>query len=576
MTTQSLTQSSIRYSALHCITNFSFLQGASHPQELISTAASLGYSAIAITDECSLSGIVKAYNQAKLSNIKLIVGSFFNVNHQCKLIILAPNKRSYHELSGFITLARRRSKKGEYQAHLDDLLFRLQHCLAIWQGNFYSHDEAENNDDINTLAITLKRAFKNRLWIGISHTLEGNEQIQSHFYQTFSETHQIPIVASQKIVMHNEKRKPLQDCLTAIKNNTSVQALGRTLLSNAQACLKPLHEIEKLYSKTIINETEKINRLCQFTLNEIRYQYPQELVPQQHTPISYLKKLVTEGETQRWPKGTPEFAKKIINKELSLIEALNYEFYFLTVYDIVKFARSKNILCQGRGSAANSVICYCLHITEISPSQINVLFERFISKERDEPPDIDVDFEHQRREEVIQYIYQKYSRERAAIAATIITYRPKSAIRDIGKALGFEQGLIDHFSKSLAWWDRKSELKNRAINAGYQTDQKLLSAFFSLVNKIQHFPRHLSQHVGGFIITQDKVSDLVPQENASMPDRTVIQWDKEDLESMGLLKIDVLALGMLTAMRKSLGYIQQYAPHITSLADIPREDAQNL
>ncbi|MFL0809856.1 MAG: error-prone DNA polymerase [Agarilytica sp.] len=555
----------MNYTHLHTLTNYSFLKAASHPAELVEQANMLGYQSIAITDECSLAGIVKAYVKAKELDVKLIVGSYFELSNQEKIIAIAPDCKAYAELSGFITLTRRRSSKGTYEAHFEDLHFRLKNCFIIWLASGTSENQ-------KALAESFKKSFRQRLWLGINHQLSAGEQRFFSGWAALAEQHAIPMVACGQAVMHDKTRKPLHDTLTAIRENTSVEQLGTYLHSNAEAYLKPLHEMYHIYPEALIQETQNIEVLCHFSMEELRYQYPQELVPTHLTPIAYLTQLVNKGKKKRWPQGVPSFAQNIIDNELRLIEEVHYEFYFLTVHDIVNFARSKNILCQGRGSAANSVVCYCLHITEISPSQINVLFERFISKERDEPPDIDVDFEHQRREEVIQYIYEKYSRQRAALAASVVTYRARSAIRDVGKALGMEAALIDHLAKSLAWWDRTGDLIKRIEEAGLASNKHLLVQFFALVEQIIGFPRHLSQHVGGFVITQDKISDLVPMENASMPDRTIIQWDKEDLEAMGLLKVDVLALGMLTALRKALEYVQQYQPNIKSIADIPIED----
>lgn len=566
---------SSQYAHLHTTTNFTFLTGASHPHEMIERAADLGYQALAITDECSLAGIVKAFVATQKINahreddekFKLIIGSRFKLSNGMQLIAIAPSRAAYAELSGFITLARRRAPKGEYEAHLQDLRFRLQNCLIIWLG---LHQANEQN--IYTLGEEIYTAFKQRLWIGINHQLSGGEQSNFQAWCALAKSLKIPLVSCGEALMHEKQRKPLQDVLTAIRENTAVADLGTVLQSNAEAYLKPLDYLQKIYSADLLAETKIIADLCQFSMTELQYQYPQELVPPAVTPIAYLRHLVEEGKQQRWPKGIESKVEKILAKELQIIEELHYEYYFLTVYDIVKFARSQNILCQGRGSAANSVVCYCLFITEISPGQINVLFERFISRERDEPPDIDVDFEHQRREEVIQYIYQKYGRERAAIAATVITYRSRSAIRDVGKALGMESTLIAHLAKSIAWWDSTQDIKQRIVAAGLQPQEKLLRQFFHLLEQLIGFPRHLSQHVGGFVISQDKVSDLVPLENASMPDRTIIQWDKEDLEAMKLLKVDVLALGMLTALRKGLEYVNKYDSCIKTLTDIPRED----
>lgn len=559
------------YAHLNTTTNFTFLTGASHPQELVARALELGYEALAITDECSLAGIVKAYTVIKnlpkeqRSAFKLLIGSRFRLSNGLHLIAIAPDRKAYAELSGFITLARRRAEKGAYEAHMEDLRFRLQTCLVIWLAE-RDFTGAYGN------AHLLKRAFKGRLWIGVDHQLAGGEQHNFIQWHKLGQALEIPLVACGEALMHVRARKPLQDVLTGIRENAPVSELGTRLRSNAEAYLKPLSDLAKLYPTSLLRQTSVIANRCEKYMHELRYQYPRELVPAGLTAIQYLRQLVDEGKHKRYPEGVSEEVEQILQKELKLIEEEGYEYFFLTVYDIVLYARSQNILCQGRGSAANSLVCYCLGITEIKHGQINVLFERFISKERREPPDIDVDFEHQRREEVIQHIYKKYGRERAAIAATVITYRTRSAIRDVGKALGLDASMIDHFAKSHAWWDSGSDLQQRIAASGLDTENKLLRQFFHLVNEIKGFPRHLSQHVGGFVIAQERVSDLVPLENASMPDRTIIQWDKEDLETMGLLKVDVLALGMLTALKKMLQYVNQYDSRIKELKDIPEED----
>ena len=557
----------MRYAHLNTTTNFTFLTGASHPPEFVLRAAELEYDAIAITDECSLAGIVKAFVKAQELKVKLIIGSRFILSNGMQLIAIAPTRAAYAELSGFITLARRRANKGEYEAHFEDLRFRLQTCLIIWIGQTGEHI-VEPEHVINQLY----NAFKQRLWIGINHQLHCGEQAEFEHWLRLSEQKNIPLVACGEALMHDKNRKPLQDVLSAIRENLPLSEMGTRLHINGEAYLKSFNQLQKLYPENLLEQTCVIADLCDFSMTELHYQYPQELVPESLTPIDHLKNLVNEGKQKRWPNGVPDFVKDLLKKELTLIEEVSYEYYFLTVHDIVQFARKQKILCQGRGSAANSVVCYCLFVTEIAPGQINVLFERFISRERDEPPDIDVDFEHSRREEVIQYIYRKYGRERAAIAATVITYRMRSSVRDVGKALGMEQGLVEYLSGSLAWWDKAADLHKRIEAAGLKIHKKLLQHFFILVKQIRGFPRHLSQHVGGFVIAQDKVSDLVPIENAAMPDRTLIQWDKQDLESMRLLKVDVLSLGMLTMLRKSLGYINSYDTSIKSLQDIPRED----
>ena len=557
----------MRYAHLNTTTNFTFLTGASHPPEYIYCAAELEYEALAITDECSLAGIVKAFVAAEAVNFKLIVGSRFTLSNGMNIIAIAPTRIAYAELSGFITLARRRAHKGKYEAHFEDLRFRLQNCLIIWVGQTGSH--IINPDKVVT---QLYSAFKHRLWIGINHQLHGGEQEEFEDWLALSRQKNIPLVACGEALMHERNRKPLQDVVSAIRENITLPEMGMRLQSNGEAYLKSLIQLQKLYPEALLEQTGVIADLCTFSMHELRYQYPQELVPKSVTPIVHLSNLVNQGKHRRWPNEIPEYVNVILKKELALIEELSYEYYFLTVHDIVQFARQQNILCQGRGSAANSVVCYCLFVTEIDPGEINVLFERFISKERDEPPDIDVDFEHSRREEVIQYIYRKYGRERAAIAATVITYRMRSAVRDVGKALGMEQTLVDHLAKSLAWWDHPADLQTSIEASGLKIHLKLLQQFFILVEQIRGFPKYLSQHVGGFVISQDKISDLVPIENAAMAERTLIQWDKQDLESMRLLKVDVLSLGMLTMLRKSLHYINCYDPTIKTLADIPRED----
>lgn len=555
----------MRYAQLHTTTNFTFLTGASHPDEYICRACELGYDAIVIADECSLAGVVKAFVAAEELHFKLIIGSRFRLSNGMDLIAIAPSRTAYAELSGFITLARRRAEKGSYEAHFEDLRFRLRSCLIIWIAKL---NEAISDD----VASELNNAFKGRLWIGINHQLHGGEQQDFERWQALGAEKSIPLVACGEALMHSAERKPLQDILTSIRHNTPIQAMGTKLELNGEAYLKSLHQLARLYPPELIDETCVIADLCHFSMMELRYQYPRELVPDNLTPIHHLRNLVVIGKQQRWPEGVPQYVEDLLEKELELIEELEYEYYFLTVHDIVAFAREQRILCQGRGSAANSVVCYCLFITEIAPGQIGVLFERFISRERDEPPDIDVDFEHQRREEVIQYIYRKYGRERAAIAATVNTYRSKSAVRDVGKALGMEESLVNHLTQNIAWWDRSTDLQARIESLGVKIESDLLTHFFNLVQQIHGFPKFLSQHTGGFVISESRISDLVPLENASMPDRTIIQWDKTDLESMRLLKVDILALGMLTAVHRALEYISAYEPGIRSLQDIPRED----
>ena len=556
----------LNYAELHCLSCYSFLRAASHPHELVERAAALGYSALAITDECSFAGIVKAHVAAKEAGIQLLIGSELVLEEGLRLVALVPSRAAYSELSGLISMARRRSPKGEYRVTLRDVIFHLKRCLLIW---------LPTGDDENSRAygLQLKRLCKGRLWLGVTHLL-GNNEVQRYLQlHTLAQELAIPMVACGDVRMHTARRKPLHDVFTALHHNTSIDQLGTRRLGNSQQHLRALDKLERLYPPALLDETLHIAGLCNFSLDELRYEYPEEVVPDGYDANRYLRELVAQGSAVRWPRGIPSEIQQRIDRELALVEELQYEYYFLTVYDIVRFARSRDILCQGRGSAANSVVCYCLFITEVSPEQISLLFERFISKERDEPPDIDVDFEHERREEVIQYIYEKYSRKRAALAATVITYRSRSAVRDIGKALGLDPVFVDDLAKSMAWWDRTADLAKRFAEQGVDGHSQKAELFYSLVQQILGFPRHLSQHVGGFVITRSPISTLVPVENASMDDRTIIQWDKEDIESMGLLKVDVLALGMLSAIRKSLQMVNRYCPAIKTVSDIPGEDA---
>ncbi len=555
----------MNYAELHCLSNFSFLRGASHPAELVARAAELGYRAIAITDECSLAGVVKAHVAAREHGIQLIIGSELRLEEGLTLVAIAPNRNAYSELSGLISMARRRSPKGGYRVSLRDVIFHLKRCLLIWLPE-------SDTPQTRAWAAQLSRLCRHRLWLGVSHLHRGDEVERYRQLLALATHFSIPMLACGNVRMHIPQRKPLLDVLTALYYNTSIEQLGTRRLSNSQQHLRSLARLSSLYPPALLQQTMAVVERCEFNLEELRYEYPRELVPNGTTAQAYLRQLVMEGLGQRWPEGASDEVMARIETELALIEELEYEYYFLTVYDIVRFARDRQILCQGRGSAANSVVCYCLHITEVSPEQVSLLFERFISRERDEPPDIDVDFEHERREEVIQYIYDKYSRKRAALAATVITYRSRSAVRDVGKALGLDPIFVDDLAKSLAWWDRTRDLEKRFEEQGISEHSKSAVLFYDLVQEILGFPRHLSQHVGGFVITRNPISTLVPVENASMADRTVIQWDKEDIEALGLLKVDVLALGMLSAIRKSLAMVHRYEPRIQRVQDIPKED----
>jgi len=559
--------SHLSYVELHCISNFTFLRGASHPEELVSQALQLHYHALALTDECSLAGVVRAHVLARQHQFKLIIGSEFVLENGVRLVLLATDRLSYGRLSRLITVARRNAAKGEYR--INQALFE-QHCpvgcLALWLPDIAATDFAAQG------LRWLQGLFPGKTWIAVELLLGGRDrQLLQQLQQLGQELH-IPLCAAGDVHMHHRSRRALQNVLTAIRLGKPVSELGYELQANGERHMRSLKRIAQLYPLELIRQTGIIAQQCHFSLDELRYDYPSELVPPGYTANGWLRQLTEQGMQRRWPQGPSKKVLGLIQHELDLVQELKYEHYFLTVHDIVLFARSKNILCQGRGSAANSAICYCLGITEVDPGRMDLLFERFISRERNEPPDIDVDFEHERREEVIQYIYHKYGRERAALAATVITYQPRSAVRDVGKALGMSLDQVDRLAKSIYWWNNKEYAEEELQANGFSPQSPVIRRLIFLTREILGFPRHLSQHVGGFVISESLLSTLVPVENASMPGRTVIQWEKDDLEALGLLKVDVLALGMLSAIRKALAYISECDDRTITLADIPAED----
>ena len=554
-----------RYAELHALSNFTFLRGASHPEELVATAAALGYEALAITDECSMSGIVRAHMAAKDCGLKkLIIGAELRLRSGRKLVVLAKSKTGYAALCRLITAARRAADKGHYE--LTRLAFEegLPDCVALWVPDEQFTLDVEDH--------WIRETFRDRLWIAVELLADGRQCEQlARLKETGKRLH-LPLVACGDVHMHRRLRRVLQDTVTAIRERVTVDQAGFLLYPNGERHLRSLEVLQRVYPAELLAESVRIAALMNFSLHEIRYEYPNEIVPEGTSSATYLRQLTEEGMQRRWPCGTPGKVVRLVEHELRLIADLEYEPYFLTVYDIVAFARSQNILCQGRGSAANSAVCFCLGITEVDPERMEMLVERFISKERNEPPDIDVDFEHERREEVIQYIYQKYGRDRAALAATVITYRPRSALRDVGKALGLSDLQVGRLSRSMQWWDGKQVDDSRILEAGLCPDSPIIKRLLYLVGELIGFPRHLSQHVGGFVICNGLLSDLVPVENAAMDDRTVIQWEKDDLEDLGLLKVDVLGLGMLTAIRRSFDLIQGFDGREYTLATVPAED----
>lgn len=573
------------YAELHAISNYSFLRGASHPHELVEQAAKLGYRAIAITDECSFAGIVKAHDAAKKHQIRLLIGSEFQLE-QGVFVLLAKNRQGYGQISRLITLARRRAEKGAYQLQFSELLTGCDECILLWQpralesGSEVDCDVSAQIKAYQTQLLTIGQqlitVFAKRCYLLMERSLLAGEALKLQLWQSLAEHLQMECVAAGNVRMHSEARQKLQDVLTCIRHGTQLERAGALLLANAETALKPLNAIVKRYPKAWIDNSLKIAKQCQFSLDELRYEYPSEVVPRHLTASEYLAQEVEKGAAWRFNNKVPSAVKLQYVKELNLIKEMQYEYFFLTIYDIVQFAKSQHILHQGRGSAANSVVCYCLGITEVDPTKVNMLFERFVSKERNEPPDIDVDFEHERREEIIQYIYRKYGRDRAALAATVISYRFKSAMGDVGKALGIDRQHIEHILHSVDRRDNEYDWLSQLQAKGLVPQEGIGQYLLPLVQQILAFPRHLSQHVGGFIISSGPLSELVPVENAAMPDRTVIQWDKDDLESLGLLKVDVLALGMLTAIRKCFELISQsqLSQQAFSMADIKWEQAE--
>jgi error-prone DNA polymerase len=565
------------YAELYCLSNFSFLRGASHPEELVARARAQGYSALAITDECSMAGMARAHVAAKEQGLHLLVGSHFRVQgsppfeQPFTLVLLACNLQGYGNLCAFITRLRRHStEKGRYRLGPGGFQgAELSDCLAI-----AVPDRQLDQGQVDAVARWVLRHFLGRCWLGVEQLQRlGDERLLDQLRQSSALT-AVPLVAVGHVHMHVRSRKPLHDVLTATRVGQPLTACGWALAPNAEQHLRSRLRLAQTFPLELLAQTLVVARRCAgFSLDELRYQYPDEVVPPGATPASHLRRLAWEGAAQRWPGGVPAKVQEQIEHELQLIGELKYEHYFLTVYDIVAFARSRHILCQGRGSAANSAVCYCLGVTEVDPARTAVLFERFISKERNEPPDIDVDFEHERREEVIQYLYGKYGRDRAALTATVISYRPRSAIRDVGKALGLDEAALTALASGHRWWSSHGGTDPvRLQEAGLDPDSLATRQLVELVGQILGFPRHLSQHTGGFVLTRGPLSRLVPIENAAMADRTVIEWDKDDLDAMGLLKVDVLALGMLTALRKSLDFISARKGHVFQMQDIPAED----
>ncbi|MBQ0961848.1 error-prone DNA polymerase [Ideonella sp. 4Y11] len=568
------------YAELHCRSNFSFLTGASHPEELVQRAHALGYSALAITDECSLAGVVRAHVEAQRLGLHLVIGAEMQLHlpaakqgaapqSHARLLLHAQSRRGYGNLSQWITVCRRRAAKGQYLAHPSDLEGKVPHaphlaglpeCRALL---LPPADAAElpRFEPLFAQAMWLKTWFgpgRCGLAVPLLHRRHDDELVEA--MEAVAAATGLPLLATGGVLMHSRARKPLQDVLTATRLGCTVAEAGLALEGNAEAHLRSRQRLQALYPPEWLAASVAWAGACAFSLAELRYEYPQEVVPTGHTPTSWLRTRTEAGAATRYPEGVPPKIRAQIEHELALIAQLHYEPYFLTVADVVQWARARGILCQGRGSAANSAVCFCLGVTEVDPSRHTLLFERFISAERNEPPDIDVDFEHQRREEVIQHLYRTYGRQRAALTGVVISYRSRSALRDVGRALGFDLDRIEAVSRSQQWFDGKTIAPERLRENGFDPDAPLARLWAELTVLLRGFPRHLSQHPGGFVIAADDVARLVPVENAAMDGRTVIQWDKDDLDALGLIKVDVLALGMLSAIRRALAWLAVKQP----------------
>jgi error-prone DNA polymerase len=551
------------FAELHCISNFSFLRGASHPEELVLQAAEWGYRALAITDECSLAGVVRAHLVAQETNMKLIVGTEVRLaDAPGHWVLLAPDATAYRQLCHMISDARLAAGKGNYHLTME----RMQQataCCLLWRPPLILDESMDFSD--------LRAVFAQTALLA-EWALDGRDETRRQVLEYLHDTWDWPVVASNGAEMHQSQRLPLRQILAAIAHRKSLQEMGRQLPFNAARSLRPVAAMKAMFPDAWIDAGLAIAESCSFSLDSLRYRYPGEVIPDGKHADEHLAELTWEGARWRWPDGIDDTLRKRIQHELELIKKLAFAHYFLTVHDIVRFARSRGILCQGRGSAANSVVCFCLGITSVDPKKIDVLFERFISEERHEPPDIDIDFEHERREEVMQYLYRKYGRHRAALTATVTTYRHKSAIRDVGKALGLPKATVERIARRWVRWRSEESFAEALRDAGLNPESHLGRRYHHWVQCLLGFPRHLSQHVGGFVLSDGPIHELVPLENAAMDGRTVIQWDKDDIKALGLMKVDILSLGMLTALRKAMTWVGRWRGRAMELADIPPED----
>jgi len=573
------------YAELAATSNFSFLRGASRPEELVRAAAELGHRAIAIADRASVAGVVRAHGEAKRlaeeegASIRLIVGARLDLadgegtkdGHRIAVVVLPTDRAAYGRLSRLISLGRRRAPKGECHLTLAD--------LADWdRGSILLALPPEDDRDPAFAAALAELAERlaarpGDLYLALTRCYRGDDDARAERLAGLADRLGVPLAASNDVHYHVPERRPLQDVLTCIREHVTIDTAGFRLAANAERYLKPPAEMARLFRThpEAVANTARIADRCRFSLDELRYEYPDE-VAEGGDAQTTLVRLTGEGAARRYPAGVPAAVRAQLDHELALIGRLGYAPYFLTVHDMVRFAREKGILCQGRGSAANSAVCYCLGITAVDPAKTDLLFERFVSEARGEPPDIDVDFEHERREEVIQYVYRKYGRDRAGLAATVICYRARSALREVGKALGLSEDTVGALSGQVWGWKGDGVDDARVRELGLDPDDRRLRLALSLARQLSGFPRHLSQHVGGFVITRGRLDELVPIENAAMADRTVVEWDKDDLDALGILKVDVLALGMLSCVRRAFVLLKQHKGLDLGLASVPPED----
>ncbi len=557
------------YAELQVTTNFTFLRGASHPGELVRTASALGLHAVAVTDRNTLAGAVRAHAAARETGIKLVVGARLDLADAPAMLCLPRDRAAYGRLARLLTVGRRRAPKGECEIGLADLLDHAtgQILIALPPADGDGHGFEKHLS-------ALRRRIGSSVYLAASHLYRGDDRARIDRLAGIAARAGTPLVATNDVHAHTPARRRLADVLTCIRERCTVDEAGYRLAANAERHLKPACEMARLFRDhpDAVARSIAIADACAFSLDELRYEYPDDEATPGDTPDGALGRLTREGAKRRYPGGIPDAVARQLAHELALIAALDYAAYFLTVHDIVRFARERGILCQGRGSAANSAVCYCLGITAVDPSRMDLLFERFVSAERNEPPDIDIDFEHERREEVIQYIYRKYGRERAGLAATVIHYRARSALREVGKALGLSLDTVAALSGTVWGWRSEPAKEVHIREAGLDPQDERLALTLQLAGELAGFPRHLSQHVGGFVITRGPLSEIVPVTNAAMEERTVIEWDKDDLDALGMLKIDVLGLGMLTCIRKGLELLRARYGVDCRLADIPAED----